>query len=73
MLVKREKSGILTVTLPLVPSSFVICLPWISWPIPNRRKLVKRKKLSLLYPDASRQISADISVCDRGNIQEDNG
>ncbi|MEH2022336.1 hypothetical protein [Nostoc sp.] len=27
--------------------------------------MVKRKKLSLLYPDASSQISADIRVCDR--------
>ncbi|MEH2168899.1 MAG: hypothetical protein V7K41_20020 [Nostoc sp.] len=27
--------------------------------------MVKRKKLSLLYPEASSQISADIRVCDR--------
>ncbi|WP_414516888.1 hypothetical protein [Nostoc sp. PCC 9305] len=27
--------------------------------------MVKRKTLSLLYPHASRQISADIKVCDR--------
>jgi hypothetical protein len=65
MLVKLDKSGILTLSLILIPSSFVIYLHWIPYPIPNLRKLVKRKKVSLLSPGASRRINADIRMCVR--------
>ncbi|MBD0261454.1 MAG: hypothetical protein ICV78_01700 [Tolypothrix sp. Co-bin9] len=68
MLVKREKSDILTVTLPLVALSFAVCQIWIPYPITNYRKLVKRKKLSLLSLGANFQINADVRICDRANI-----
>jgi hypothetical protein len=57
-----QQKGINVEHTPTVVKSYVCTL--IPSPLRNHQKLVKRKKVSLVSPSASRRINADMRMCD---------